>query len=34
MYHPNWLNGYSPKVKDLILNIGLQFSEIDQTDLA
>jgi peptide/nickel transport system substrate-binding protein len=33
MFHPNWLNGYSPKVKDLILNIGLQFSEIDQTDL-
>jgi peptide/nickel transport system substrate-binding protein len=33
MFHPNWLNGYSPKVKDLILNIGLQFSAIDQTDL-
>ena len=31
--YPNWLNAYSPKVKDLILNIGLQFSEIDQTDL-
>jgi peptide/nickel transport system substrate-binding protein len=33
LYYPAWLNAYSPKVKDLILNIGLQFSEIDQTDL-
>jgi peptide/nickel transport system substrate-binding protein len=33
LFYPAWLNAYSPKVKDLILNIGLQFSEIDQTDL-
>jgi peptide/nickel transport system substrate-binding protein len=33
LYHPAWLNGYSPKVKNLILNVGLQFSEIDETDL-
>ncbi len=34
LYYPSWLNAYSPKVKDLILNIGFQFSEIDETSLA
>jgi peptide/nickel transport system substrate-binding protein len=34
IYHPAWLNAYSPKLKELTLNIGLQFSDIDETDLA
>ena len=34
IYHPNWLNAYSPKLKKLTLNIGLQFSDIDESDLA
>jgi peptide/nickel transport system substrate-binding protein len=33
IYHPAWLNAYSPHVKEMILNIGLQFSDIDETDL-
>jgi peptide/nickel transport system substrate-binding protein len=34
IYHPAWLNAYSPHVKEMTLNIGLQFSDIDETDLA
>jgi peptide/nickel transport system substrate-binding protein len=34
IYHPAWLNAYSPHVKELTLNIGLQFADIDETDLA
>jgi hypothetical protein len=34
LYYPPWLNAYSPKVKDLILNLGYQFSQIDETSLA
>ena len=34
LYYPPWLNAYGPKVKDLILNLGYQFSQIDETSLA
>ncbi len=34
LYHPAWLNAYSPKVKDLNLNIGLQFSSIDSATMS
>jgi peptide/nickel transport system substrate-binding protein len=34
LYYPSWLNAFSPKVKDLTLNIGYQFSDIDETSLA
>lgn len=33
LYHPTWLNAYAPNVKNLILNVGLQFSSIDETTL-
>jgi len=33
IYHPSWLNAYSPAVKGLTLNVGLQFSSIDGTTL-
>jgi peptide/nickel transport system substrate-binding protein len=34
LYHPSWYNAYSPKVKDLILNVGSQFSNIDEASFA
>jgi peptide/nickel transport system substrate-binding protein len=33
IFHPAWLNAYGPKVKDLKLNIGLQFSNADEADI-
>jgi peptide/nickel transport system substrate-binding protein len=33
LYHPTWLNAYAPNVKNLILNVGLQFSSIGETSL-
>ncbi|HEX9447988.1 MAG TPA: hypothetical protein VF920_08405, partial [Dongiaceae bacterium] len=33
LYHPAWLNAYSPAVKGLTLNVGLQFSSVDETTL-
>jgi peptide/nickel transport system substrate-binding protein len=33
LYHPTWLNAYSPAVKGLTLNVGLQFSSIDEATL-
>lgn len=34
LYHPSWLNAYSAQVKDLTLNVGLQFSTADETTLS
>ncbi|MFZ5790181.1 MAG: ABC transporter substrate-binding protein [Pseudomonadota bacterium] len=34
LYYPAWLNAYSPRVKGLVLNIGYQFSSIDETSLS
>jgi peptide/nickel transport system substrate-binding protein len=34
IYHPSWLNAYAPSVKNLTLNVGLQFSDIDETSLS
>lgn len=34
LYHPSWLNAYGPQVKDLTLNVGLQFSSIDETTMS
>lgn len=33
LYHPAWLNAYSGKVKDLTLNVGMQFSSIGETSI-
>jgi peptide/nickel transport system substrate-binding protein len=33
IYHPTWLNAYAANVEGLMLNIGLQFSSIDETTI-
>lgn len=33
LYHPAWTSARSPKVQGLTLNIGFQFSALDETDL-
>ncbi len=33
IYHPTWLNAYAANVQGLTLNIGLQFSSIDETTI-
>jgi len=30
LYHPAWLNAYNPEIKGLLLNVGLQFSSLDE----